>query len=114
MELGCRLDPSISASNFPNTTADDDGIVYLLITWREQAWRNAERLVAAANGQSTETYDQVVASINANSIAQAQSYIATNSYVTVAGVPVGDSAQARDAYCAIHKDDASCAQNYGY
>src|SRR3954447_16193776 len=46
-EAGRRLDPSVESTNIQGTTADETGMMQLLIGWREQAWRNAEALVNA-------------------------------------------------------------------
>ena len=44
-EIARRFDPTIDDTNLPGT-ADDAGVFQLIPTWREIAWRNAERLVA--------------------------------------------------------------------
>ena len=43
-EIARRFDPTIDDANLPGT-ADDAGVFQLIPTWREIAWRNAERLV---------------------------------------------------------------------
>ena len=45
-EIARRFDPTVDDANLPGT-ADDTGVFQLIPTWREIAWRNAERLVSA-------------------------------------------------------------------
>lgn len=41
------LDPTVDDGDVPGTSIDNSAMVQLLVSWREAAWRNAERLVAA-------------------------------------------------------------------
>lgn len=46
-EAAARFDPTVDDSQVEGTTYDETGGVALLQSWRERAWRNAERLAAA-------------------------------------------------------------------
>src|SRR5215213_1549855 len=60
-EIARRFDPTIDDSDLPGT-ADDAAVFQLIPTWREIAWRNAERLVGAS---TDEERAEVAASIEA-------------------------------------------------
>jgi len=92
-EIAQRFDPTINDGNVPGTTADDGTVFQIIPTWREIAWRNAERLV---NAGSDEERAQVAASIEAYAASQADTIRLAQGYG-----PLRDSA-ARDAYCSIH------------
>jgi hypothetical protein len=62
------------------------------VEWRETAWRNAERLVAAPDAQAREAVAQ---DIEAYATATARTLVAQHGYTP----PLTTSAQ-RDAYCA--------------
>jgi hypothetical protein len=91
-EIARRFDPTIDDSELPGT-ADNFAEFQIIPTWREIAWRNAERLVSAPDAQARA---QVAADIEAYAASQAQTLRAGYQYA-----PLGDSA-ARDAYCAEH------------
>ena len=46
-EAAKYLDPTLDDRDVPGTSVDNSTMVQALVGWREQAWRNAERLVAA-------------------------------------------------------------------
>jgi Family of unknown function (DUF5995) len=94
-EIARRFDPTIDDSELPGT-ADNFAEFQVIPTWREIAWRNAERLVSAP---SAEARARVAAEIEAYAASQAETLRA--SYQS--GL-LGSSA-ARDAYCAAHHDD---------
>ena len=94
-EIARRFDPTIDDSELPGT-ADNFAAFQLIPTWREIAWRNAERLVSAP---SAEARARVAAEIEAYAASQAQTLRTAYQYG-----PLSDSA-ARDAYCAAHHDD---------
>jgi hypothetical protein len=48
-EAAKYLDPTIDDGEVPGTTIDNATMVQLLVSWREAAWRNAERLAAAGS-----------------------------------------------------------------
>ena len=81
-----RLDPSVSGSGAP-------GGIHLIISWREQAWRNAERLV---NASSDAERAKVAASIEESARLEAEALKATNSY------GMFESSATRDAWCAAN------------
>jgi hypothetical protein len=94
-EIARRFDPTIMQSELPGT-ADNFAEFQIIPTWREIAWRNAERLVSAP---SAEARAQVAADIEAYAASQAETLRATYAYL-----PVQNSAT-RDAYCAVHHND---------
>jgi len=67
-------------------------LLQALVEWRETAWRNAERLVAAPDAQAREAVAQ---DIEAYATATARTLVAQHGYTP----PLTTSAQ-RDAYCA--------------
>jgi Family of unknown function (DUF5995) len=91
-EIARRFDPTIDDTNLPGT-ADDTGVFQLIPTWREVAWRNAERLVAAA---TPEERGRVADSIEAYAASQAATIRQSQGYVLT------QNSSARDAYCAAH------------
>lgn len=46
-EAAKYLDPTLDDGDIPGTSVDNSTAVQALVAWREQAWRNAERLAAA-------------------------------------------------------------------
>jgi Family of unknown function (DUF5995) len=94
-EIARRFDPTIDDSELPGT-ADNFAEFQVIPTWREIAWRNAERLVSAP---SAEARARVAAEIEAYAASQAETLRASYQYGLL-----GNSA-ARDAYCAAHHDD---------
>jgi hypothetical protein len=55
-----RFDPSISNPTFDGMPYDDDVFLQTLVAWREEAWRNAERLVNAKSaGERTQVASQI-------------------------------------------------------
>ncbi|MDQ3890996.1 MAG: DUF5995 family protein [Actinomycetota bacterium] len=97
-EVARRFDPSVSSPAADGTTLDDTTLLQLLVLWREDAWRNAERLVLAATPAERA---RVAASIESAAAAEAQTLESLTAYRQ----PVTSSA-ARDAYCADHWADA--------
>jgi len=99
-EAAARFDPTIDDGSVPYTTLDETVLLQLLVGWREQAWRNAERLVnaptAAARTAVADDIEAFAAGEN-QVIAQATSYTALD-------IILGRRA-ARDSYCAQHWDD---------
>ena len=89
-ELARRFDPAADDRDLP--TALDDVLTFQIVpTWREAAWRNAERLVAAPTAAARA---QVAAEIEASAAAQALVL-----KTAIAYSPLQDS-RARDAHCA--------------
>jgi hypothetical protein len=91
-EIARRFDPTIDDGDLPGTV-DDATVFQLIPTWREIAWRNAERLVGA---RSEEARAEVAASIEAYAASQAEAIRQSSAYG-----PLRTSA-ARDAYCSTH------------
>jgi hypothetical protein len=91
-ELARRFDPTVDDGELPGT-ADNFAEFQIIPTWREIAWRNAERLVAAPSAAARA---QVAEEIEEYAASQALTLRATYQYG-----PLGSSA-ARDAYCAVH------------
>lgn len=92
-EEAARFDPTVNATDTPYGISYT-ALMQALVAWREGAWRNAERLVAATTDAQRA---QVADSIETSAAATAQSLVATYRYV-----PPVTSTTARDAYCALH------------
>jgi hypothetical protein len=91
-EIARRFDPTINQTDLPGT-GDTVALFQIIPTWREIAWRNAERLVSAPTAAARA---QVAASIQAYAASQAATIRLALGYG-----PLRNSA-ARDAYCATH------------
>jgi hypothetical protein len=91
-EIARRFDPTIDDGDLPGT-ADNAALFQIIPTWREIAWRNAERLVSA---RSDEERAEIAASIEAYAASQAETIRLASGYG-----PLRNSA-ARDAHCSIH------------
>ena len=90
-----RFDSSLSQYSGP--TAADSGI-QSVIAWREEAWRNAERLASASSDAERALIGQQIedaANLEAQAIKTAYSYDGVTS-----------TSATRDAYCAAHHNDA--------
>ncbi|MEY2475129.1 MAG: hypothetical protein QOG87_444, partial [Actinomycetota bacterium] len=90
-EAHARFDDSMSATQPP-------GMIHTIIAWREQAWRNAERLRMAEHDPAQ--LAAVKASIESFAATEAQLLKVATAY------PLLQSSATRDAYCAVHHDDA--------
>jgi Family of unknown function (DUF5995) len=99
-ELSARFDPFGLATGLNPA----DGLA-LIAGWREQAWRYAERLVAARNPIARAV---VAAEIEAASAAQAVLYAGLTAYLPPLSTPAP-----RDAYCAVHHGDAPPPYPFG-
>ena len=82
-----RYDASMGYTNPPGVPADDVAGLEMVRKWREDVWRNAEKLV---NATSDEERAQVAAEIQANAADWAEGIAAT---------PVPGYRATRDAYC---------------
>lgn len=91
-EAAERLDPRMDDA-VPGITLDNTATFQLVAGWREEAWRNAERLVAA---EGTPEYAAVAASIEDAAAAKGRALVAATAYG-----PLGSSAE-RDAHCAAY------------
>lgn len=95
-ELAARFDPSMQGSDVP-FALDAVATNNMIFAWREQAWRNAEALVAAPTEAAR---GPVADEIEANSVVQAHAYRTAFAYAP----PLTTSAS-RDAWCAAHHAD---------
>jgi hypothetical protein len=93
-EIERRFDPTVDDLDLP-TWLDNIVTFQIIPTWREIAWRNAERLVAAPPGLAR---DLVAADIEAYAASQAQLIRRLVAYLP------GQTSAARDAYCAVNHD----------
>ena len=88
------LDPTLDDGDAAGTTIDNMTSVQLLVAWREQAWRNAERLAAATTDAERAWVAQ---SIEDQAAAEALTIRAATAYPPLLG-----GAAARNAFCASH------------
>lgn len=89
-----RFDDSLN--QYTGENSSDSGI-QSVIAWREQAWRNAERLASASTALERAAITQEIeqaANTEAQAIKQAYSY------------RNGETSASRDAYCAAHHNDS--------
>jgi hypothetical protein len=94
-EASARLDPTVDDASMPGTTLDETATLQILVAWREQAWRNAERL---ANAATPAARAQVALDIENFAALEAQALVANYAYA-----PLSGGAASRNAYCATHK-----------
>ncbi|RJK97815.1 DUF5995 family protein [Vallicoccus soli] len=92
-EAARRFDPSIDDAELPLGLTWTT-LMQLLLTWRETAWRNAERLVAAPDEAARA---RVAAQVEATAEAYARSVVLLTSYL-----PPLTSPAARERHCAVH------------
>jgi Family of unknown function (DUF5995) len=93
-EIARRFDPSVSSNDVPGTQVDATALFQLVAAWREQAWRNAERLAGARNSLDLAVIRQEIETASANT----QRAIRTqNAYH-----PPVSSPAPRNAFCATH------------
>jgi hypothetical protein len=90
-----RFDSSLSQDSGP--TAADSGI-QSVIAWREEAWRNAERLASASSDAERA---QITEQINDAATLEAQVIKTAYTYDGITS-----TSASRDAYCAAHHNDA--------
>ena len=93
-ELARRFDPTVDDGDLP-TMVDDIASFQVVPTWREIAWRNAERLVAA---ETAEQRALVALDIEAYAASQAAFLRSATAY------QLGEDSAARDAHCAAYHD----------
>jgi hypothetical protein len=87
-EITRRFDPILATTNASWNPFEDIGALEMVREWREQVWRNAERLIAAKDKAER---DAVAADIKANAAQWAQAF---------AAAPQPGYRASRDAYCA--------------
>ena len=89
-EARARFDPTLPEDG------ESPGAINLVVAWREQAWRNAERLAAAEHDPVQLAL--VKASIEETAHAEALTLRSSGSYGLL------ESSAARDAYCEAQRD----------
>ncbi|MDQ3936894.1 MAG: DUF5995 family protein [Actinomycetota bacterium] len=95
-ELSRRFDPTVDDSDQPGEL--DNALSFeTIVAWREQAWRDAERLALAPNDAARAL---IVRDIEARAAANVAAAVGSGAYP-----PGSGGAAARDAYCAEHWDD---------
>jgi hypothetical protein len=98
-EMARRFDPTITGQSdtLPGTSIDSDALFELIVSWREQAWRDAEALAAAPTAALRAVVAQEI---------EEKAYSYALAYKTATQYPPGSKAAAvRDAYCAEHWND---------
>ena len=97
-EAAKYLDPTLDDGDVPGTSIDNSVAVQALVMWREQAWRNAERLAAAptpaARASVAEEIEQMAA-LEAMIIRTTFKYTSLHSLL-------GMGKAARNSFCAAH------------
>jgi hypothetical protein len=76
-ESAARYDPTVDDTQVDGTQFDEAALLQMLVTWREQAWRNAELLVSAPTPAAralVEAHIEQAAAVEANLIIVATSY----------------------------------------
>jgi len=79
-EAAARLDPTVDDAQIDGITMDETGLLQLLISWRERAWRNAESIV---NAPTEAQRQQVLANIERQSAIEAQLIVVATAYSPV-------------------------------
>jgi hypothetical protein len=92
-EAAARLDPTMTENRVGDQVVSDDAALKFVVGWRDNAWANAERLVAAPNAEARA---EVARQIDAEAAATSQALLAATTYSE------GGGASARDNYCAGH------------
>jgi hypothetical protein len=96
-EIARRFDPSVDDTALPGGL-DGTAVFQILAAWREKAWRNAELLAAAPTPEAREF---VAAAIEQDAAMEARAIVTSTAYPPLVG-----SSGTRDAFCAVHHDDA--------
>lgn len=91
-ELARRLDPTVDDGDIEGTTIDDFASFQIVPTWREEAWRNAERLAMASDNEERA---QVAQEIEAAAYLEALAIRDATAYNLLSSFDADD----RDAYC---------------
>jgi hypothetical protein len=79
-EAAARLDPTVDDGQVDGTTMDETGTLQMLVSWREHAWRNAERI---ANAPDEASRQQVIADIERQAAIEANLLVVATSYSPV-------------------------------
>ena len=102
-EAAARFDPTVDDAQIDGTTMDETASINMLVAWREQAWRNAERIVAAPTAADRAAVIADIerqAAIEANLLVVATAYSSINvqaalTQLSALGASSGDIAQAQ-------------------
>ena len=98
-EEAARFDPDIATISVPPYGVGHAALLDMIMAWRETAWRQAERLVAAPSAAA----EQLVAQeIEDYAELQARAFVAETAYH-----PPLTTTAARDTYCAVNGTPAS-------
>lgn len=107
IEAAARFDPTIDDADVQGTTLDATGAMQILVAWREEAWRNAEALVAA---ETPEEHDRVANRIEIAAAIEAQLIIASTAYDPADAVAAGAAATALNLAGAIFTPEGMAEQ----
>lgn len=94
-EAAKYLDPTMDRADIPGITLDNSLMVQALVLWREQAWRNAERLASAP---TPEARDLVAREIEQVAALEALTIRAAFSYTWLHNL-LGVGNKARNSFC---------------
>jgi hypothetical protein len=97
-EAATYLDPTLDDGDVPGTSVDNSVAVQALVAWREQAWRNAERLVSAPSPEARALVAQEIEQVAA---LEALVIRTTFAYTPLHDL-LGQGARARDRFCAAN------------
>jgi hypothetical protein len=92
------LDPTLDDVEIPGISIDNSTTVQVIVAWREQAWRNAERLVAAGSDAERAAVARQIeetAALEGKAILAALRYNPTHTLL-------GQDAAARNRFCGTH------------
>ena len=97
-EAATYHDPTLDDGDVPGTTIDNSTMVQLLTSWREGAWRNAERLANAGSEAQRQAIAQEIeneAALIGLTLQESYRYGLTHDLA-------GTDADSRDAFCAAN------------
>ncbi|WP_436795491.1 DUF5995 family protein [Actinospongicola halichondriae] len=97
-EAAQYLDPTVDDGDIPGITLDNSVAVQALVGWREQAWRNAERLAAATTPAAR---DAVAQDIEFTAALEALVIRTTFRYTSLHNL-LGMGKSARNSFCNSH------------
>ena len=98
VEAAKYLDPTLDDGDIPGISVDNSTAVQALVAWREQAWRNAERLV---NAPTEAERDRIAAEIEEMAALEALTIRTAFSYTPVQEL-LGTGSRARNSFCRSH------------
>jgi hypothetical protein len=98
VEAAKFLDPTLDDGDVPGISVDNSAAVQALVAWREQAWRNAERLV---NAPTEADRDAIAAEIEQTAALEALAIRTAFSYTPTQQL-LGTGSKARNSFCRSH------------